>query len=206
MSAWICPPRHIATCAKAICETAADSSLHEVDVRMLLAKENVASVAYRYGPAGHAAYAPILNEIVEGLAEQGHKPENIQVTSVGQNEPDVDTICFGDGDYTTAQYFMDCRTATPVPYTDSEAYMYLGCYQYQACEHSEWEESKAFELTERAILALAARVAGVPLGGAKSDEEILEQASIAIDKELHGRHVWLVPEEDAAAARDSPAP
>ena len=180
MSAHVCNPTHIATCAQIIREmTHNQDPPSEIDIRMTLAKENVASVAWRYGPEGQAAYAPLLGAIMGELMKKGWDAN--QIASPGaQVETDINEACFG-GESTVAQYFMDCRTATPQPWTEPEAYMYLNCYSYQACEHPEWKDSEAYRL-------------------AQESEELL--AWNVMKQQLEGRDVWEVEPE---ASDEQPA-
>ena len=170
MSAFVCSKTHIATCAQAIHkELEGHESLpNEIDIRMMLAKENVASVAWRYGPEGHAAYAPLLGAILGELSEKGWDADRL--VAAGLKDKSINEACFVEG-YTVAQFLMDCRTASPQPHTAAEAFMYLSCLSYQSCEHPEWEQSEACRLIEQTERSMG-----------------LDQKTV--NEQLKGRHVW----------------
>ena len=175
MSAHVCNSAHIATCAQIIRKAMKGDDanpLSEIDIRMRLAKENVASVAWRYGAEGQAAFAPLLGAILTELMEKGYSADRIAAPG-GQAEEDINEVCFG-GRYTVPEYFMDCRTARARPCTDPEAYMHLRFYRYQASEHPEWEKSDTFGLVQMALDSVACDV---------------------MKQQLEGRDVWEVEPE-----------
>ena len=177
MSAWICTATHIATCAKIIHEKVLDPKTDprtEMDIRMLLAKENVASVAWRYGREHVELYVPMINKILEKM---GTDEKDVQIAR--NAKPVVKSInkaCFGDSGHTVEKYFEECRTAEPVEYTDAEAHMHIGCLNFQSCEPPEWEASEAHRL----LLA------------AKKELPSEDEA----ERELDGRHVWGIPDPE----------
>ena len=175
MSAYVVSSTHIATCAKVIKETVFKYDRNppsEAIIRSDIALSNVASVAWRYGPEGQEAYAPILGFIAESLTEKGWDPAQVVTSENGIS--DIDKACFCDG-YTWQQYLSDCQAAQPIKYNDAEAYMYLSCLGYQSCEPPEWEGSKVHGWLEQAEGCLAHSMA---------------------EKVLDGQHVWEVTEEE----------
>ena len=174
MSAHVVTETHIATCAKIIGETTFkydDSPPEDAEIRASLALSNVFSVAWRYGPEGHKAYAGILGAIAGALIEKGW--DDSQILTAEDGITDIDKACFGDG-YTWQKFLSDCQAAQPIKYSDAEAYMYLSCLSYQSCEPPEWKDSKARGWINEAKDALASLMA--------------EQA-------LAGRLVWAIEEE-----------
>ena len=162
MSAFICSPAHIATCAKILCETVIDvegeeESRTEEDIRRALAQANVASVAWRYGPEGKAAYAPMINAVAKAFGA---------VVDLEPSETNVDRICFGDSSRTIAGYAVECCDAEAIDYTEAEGFKYLSCLEYQSCEHPEWEQSEVREWVRLAKDELANDVVEEVLGEA----------------------------------------
>lgn len=154
MSAFICNPRHIATCAEFIVDRQRHSNLKRPDVAVELARENVASVAFRYGPTGQAIYAELIGatvgeaaatvEAITSKATRGFSP--------GAEATVADMLPEGQ---TTAEYIAACRFAEPVDCMSTEAFMHLQCLDYQSCEHPEWQGSQAQEWIRRACMSLA---------------------------------------------------
>ena len=115
MSAFVVTPEHIATCAAIMRKPVFGYWNPPTDaaVRTELAIANVASVAWRYGPDGQEAYAPMLAAIVGTLT-----PE-VEVIPPKATD-DVDKACFHEG-YTWMQFVEDCQAAEPIKYTPAEA-------------------------------------------------------------------------------------
>ena len=171
MSAFVVTAEHIATCAEIIKKTTFKYHSNpptDAEIRTELALANVASVAWRYGEEGQAAYAPLLGFITEGLTQAGWGTESQVVPP--KTTDDVDKACFCDG-YTWMQFLEDCRTAAPVSYTAAEGYQYLSCFSYQSCEPPEWKASKVNEWVLEAQDSLAHQL---------------------VERELGERHVWVV--------------
>ena len=177
MSAFVVNAAHIATCAKVIFETVFKHERDRPDekaIRADLALANIASVAWRYGPDGEAAYAPMLGMIAEQLKGAGYGAA--QVTGPSPSTEDIDKACFCEG-YTWQQFLKDCESADSVKYSPAEAFQYLSCLNYQSCELPDWKTSKVCEWIRDAQMDLA-------------DE--------MVEKQLDGRHVWVVEEEAIA--------
>ena len=173
MSAFVVSSQHIATCAKIIKETTFKYDSNpptDAAIRTELALANVASVAWRYGEEGEAAYAPIVGAIIAGLTQAGWDKESQVIPPKATD--DVDKACFCDG-YTWMQFLEDCQAAAPVSYTAAEGWQYLSCFGYQSCEPPEWEASKVREWMREAQDSLASQL---------------------VERELGGRHVWVVEE------------
>ena len=171
MSAFVVTSEHIATCAEIIKKTTFEYHANpptDAEIRTELAIANVASVAWRYGAEGQAAYAPLLGAIAEGLTQAGWGTAN-QVLPPKATD-DVDKACFSDG-YTWMQFLEDCQAAAPVNYTPAEGSQYLSCLNYQSCEPPEWKESKVNTWISEAKAALADQL---------------------VRRELGDRHVWVV--------------
>ncbi len=177
MSAFVVTAEHIATCAQIIMENVYEFAREKPDdesIRMDLAMANVISVAWRYGPEGQRAYAPILSAIIGNLDDAGWDTSGTQLP---ESTSDVNNACFDD-EYTVTQYLDDCRSATPIVYTPSEAWMYLSCLEYQSCEPPEWEGCKMQSWICQAQNGLAYRLVKSVLGS---------------------RHVWEVREPEPVA-------
>ena len=89
MSAYICSPIHIATCAHIIktqCHLIGDK-ISETDIRVKLAVENFNSVAFRYGPEGRAKYALLLGVIAGELAKAGWDESHVVSCNVDDRLP-----------------------------------------------------------------------------------------------------------------------
>ena len=174
MSAFVVSPEHIATCAEIIRSTTFEyhdaNAPDDAAIRTELAIANVASVAWRYGPDGQAAYAPMLAAIVETLTQETE-------VSTPKAIDDVDKACFYDG-HTWMQYVEDCQAAEPVNYTPAEGWQYLSCLHYQACEPPEWKESKVYKWMLEAKAALGDQL---------------------VRREIGDRHVWEVARAAARA-------
>lgn len=211
MSARVLSPKHIATCAHIVRHTAykyAPNPPSVIDIRMELAKENIASVAWRYGPEGQLAYAPIVGFINDSLLAKGWDQEQIAAPGL-QMETEINRACFGDGDYTVPQYMMDCRSASPVTdYEDAEAYMYLRAYRYHACEHPEWKDTNAFGMVDHALNSLAYRIADTVLGGRRvadiEDERFMRSRSPK--KDGADDHALEAAEIEDVPVSESPGP
>lgn len=171
MSAYICSPIHIATCAQLIKDAGKYDreieSMTVADIAIELAKANMASVAWRYGPEGQAAYAGLLNFIGSHLSDAGYTPDQV-IANVGTT--DLEDML---GDQTVNEYLAACRWARPHPSTPAEAWQYLRCYRYQSCEPPQWDASK---VNGWVTLALE------------------DQGEKMSEIDLNGRFVWDVPE------------
>ena len=173
MSAFICHEYHIATCAEIVKQSDPHGlrDTPRADIAVAMAKENLASVAYRYGPEGQAAYAPLLNAIVGGLVESGWKTSDV-VSGAPPAEADPLADMLPDG-VTVPEYVAACRWAEPVAgWSPAEAHQYLACLAYQSCEHPEWAKSPVREWVDFAFGWLSDRL---------------------VRTTLAGRHVWEVP-------------
>ena len=153
MSAYICKPVHIATCAAIIMESVKfdDPKPSAASIAVELARENIISVSYRYGPEGRAAYAPILKAITSTLADAGWKPSQ---TIESNNNAGKDNQAIHEmlaEEETPASYIAQCRWAKPIEYTKTEAIMYLTCLRYQSNEHNKWKESDAYKWSSDAL-------------------------------------------------------
>ena len=178
MSAFVVNPTHIATCARIIREIVfeyKDDPPSDESIRMDLAIANVISVAWRYGPEGQQAYAPIREKIIGQLDAAGY---NTNGTQLPQAISDVNEACFDDG-YTVTDYLNDCRSAEAIPYNDTEACEYLSCLNYQSCEPPDWKDSKVRLWILESKSFLAGRLAQQILGN---------------------RHVWAAREPDQTVA------
>ncbi len=156
MSASVCSPLHIATCADVITHQLTNYELPPVpDIAAILAKENLASVAFRYSPEGVDKYAERMASLVKKYREQGYEVVSAPVADI------IELI-----DYTTTEdYVQACKNTQPLPSVElAEAFQYLTCYRYQSCEHDAWENSFASLLTGNAALQLAKGMAKQLLG------------------------------------------
>ena len=86
-----------------------------------------------------------------GMSDQEHvgrllHHENARSVAYRYNEPP-------DDDYSFA--FVTTRTVPPVHIIKAAR-----CYQYQACEHPEWEDSRARAITDGIISHATTRIAG----------------------------------------------
>ena len=128
MSAFICNETHIATCARIIADSVpAAANMDPADIAQALALENLKSVAFRYGPEARDLY-----EREMGMAAGDPGPEE---------DPLADMI---PGEQTGRAYMEACRIAAPISCSTAEAHAYLGCLDYQSCEHPQWPESAAW--------------------------------------------------------------
>lgn len=167
MSAFICNPLHVSTCAAII---APGPTRMRVDTARELAATNVASVAYRYSPSGRASYASLIGDIVTALVAAGYEPRDIKC-SLHSDFGIRDLL----GDKSAAEHIAECCWTEPLKrhWQLEEAAKWLRCLRYQSCEHPEWEDSDANKWTEA---KLAEIYEAVP-----PDE---------IERRLKGRHVW----------------
>ena len=137
MSAFICNETHIATCAAIMKEAGLDAlrTVSRADLAEAMARENLMSVAWRYGPEGCKAYSDLMQEHIGQLQDQGW---TIMEGGASEEDPLADMLGEGaDG----RSYMQACRTAAPADYEAEEAYQYLSCWRYQSCEHPEWDTS-----------------------------------------------------------------
>lgn len=168
MSAFICTPLHIATCA-AIVKAAEIRDLEETsreDIAEEFARENMRSVAFRYGDEGREFYKKLMAPIIEHFEAM----DGVQVVAGGpaDGESLADMM-----DQSPTEFIAECRAAPVAAHAKAEAFMYLACLEYQSCEHPEWRKSKARRWIELAQLGLGYDLAKNALQG----------------------HVWTVPED-----------
>lgn len=169
MSAWVLTPKHIATCAKAIDEILDIRGKERADIAETLARENLASVAFRYGPEGEELYSKLFGHITERLEklEEGHVVEFVTSSDSDFNLGDMIP-----GDLSVPEYIVACRNAEPLQdASEAEQHQYLSCLNYQSCEHPQWQESDA-----RAWIV----------------EAQSELAYACVQQILGDRHVWTI--------------
>ena len=154
MSAHLCDAEDIAQCAAII---KAQLTYHPdvrdaaaSDIAVVLAGENIASVAYRYGPEGQALYDEMLAPLV-GNAD---------------HVPTIDKFSELPGPIgyeSAAAYLADCRWKTPKahPANAVTGFQTLRSLEYQSCEHPQWHKSKACEWVHEAMLRLAREMAEI---------------------------------------------
>ena len=165
MSAFICTHDHIATCAAAIKQHASDvDNIEESGIRLMLAKENMDSVAYRYGPVGAKVYARMFTEQLCGSEALQRAEEEIS-----QRDAEAELREMLPGGMSSVEFLSLCESAEPQPQTNEELVKRLGCLEYQSCEHPEWKTSESRRWIHETLAALARELA---------------------DKALNGRHVW----------------
>ena len=155
MSAYICNPTHIATCAKIVINEKAAPSLilHQADIAEKLGRENVASVAWRYGSEGTATYAEMMAKFLNGISALQTRPSMDDGGLPGM----VESV-------SVPEYLFRCRSFAPIEYTPAEGYMYLACLSYQSCEHPRWKDTQANKWITSAMQALAYAMANDKLG------------------------------------------
>ena len=175
MSAFLVTARHIATLAAYIHSEVRPAGKTRAEIATALALENVASVTFRYGPEGAAAYAPIFAGIEGALSASGWQ---VPDRPAPEETPEAAASEFLPEGVTLGQFLHQCREMAYVPAaTDAEMHGYLSCYRYQACEHEGWQTSDACQWTRQA----------------------LDNAALAMARKLlKGRHVWSVPDLQAA--------
>ena len=170
MSAFMCNPRHIATCADIIVKKVfehRDEKPSREEIRIELATQNMESVSFRYSPEGREAYSSITEAITGALQGAGWESGAV----IQMNLDDA---------HDQPEKFFPWRTdefmfAEPLRlYQPEEAYRYLSCLGYQSCEHPGWLDSRARQWIEEAEGALAYEMS---------------------EKLLAGRAVWEIPEE-----------
>ena len=170
MSAYVCHEFHIATCAQII----KDSGIAEVediarpDIAVLLARQNMLSVAWRYGPEGHAAYGQMIRTV---LGELVGSDWEVDGDAIAVAQATVGDVLAGQLTGTPAEFLAACRWASPRRYEAEEAHAYLRCLRYQSCENPDWSTCMVARWIEQAIS---------------------EQARRMEEKLLRGRHVWQV--------------
>ena len=181
MSAFICSPRHIATCAevikKEVIDHGSDPKTRD-EVAVILASENITSVAWRYSPEGAGFYAKMMAPIIESITASEGLTHEAPGLEIADSPADLPGLMEGE---TIPSFIEKCRKAAPVPHTPPEGFMYLECLNYQSCEHAGWPSSQAYDWITQAKAGLAYDV---------------------IRKDLAGRHVWTVDDDAPTAISD----
>lgn len=177
MSAFICNPVHIATCAEILHERTfskregewqdmmgrTHAAPHRADLRAKLGAANVASVAWRYSDDGRAAYEDLFQAIAGDVPLAPGAQDGIADMLPASSVPD---------------YIAACRWAQPVFASVAEAFQYLSCLEYQCCEPPDWKASEVKGWIDAASHSCA--------------YDLARHA-------LNGRHVWEVREDRAPA-------
>lgn len=133
MSAYLCSPRHVKVCAKAIWDAELRTLRKTVtveDVAEDLARENLKSVASRYAETEDQVAAPIMamSQSPEGAADQ---------------------------------YIQACRhedTPEAKRYLPEHLFQFLSCLEYQSNAHSTAAETRTQALMKAARLRYAGKV------------------------------------------------
>ena len=171
MSAYICHEWHIATCAVIV----KDSEIGELadvsrqDIAVELARANMLSVAWRYGPEGQVAYADMTRKLLGELAASQWEVDG---DAIALAQAGSEGVLAAHLDGSPAEYLAACRWASTSSCEPEEAHAYLRCLRYQSCEPPDWKESEACRWIEAALQCQAQRMEA---------------------KLLCGRHVWQVP-------------
>jgi len=144
MSAYLCDPLHIATCADIIYSKvyrfhSGYRKMERPDIAQGLARENWRSVSFRYSPMGKEAYAALLGQIERQLRDAGHR-EVLRGADLNNDLPGPAHV------ESYSDYLLKSRMAKPLTWEKHPAgdwLKWLACLDYQSCEHDEWEKSDA---------------------------------------------------------------
>lgn len=152
MSAFICSPKHIATCAQAIWHHT-ETNMLESEIRHLLLRENIVSVCCRYnqGPTGFIKY---LGPWLDGIMREPIQRPNLyhELETDPEKLKIVHRIVYEQiGCDNFHDYVKQYDEADPIKYTNAEAVKYLECLGYQSCEYSKWPKSTAYKFIKKTI-------------------------------------------------------
>jgi len=149
MSAYLCEPVHIATCAEIIYSrtylfNSGYRGMGIPDIAQRLASENWKSVSFRYSPMGQESYEKLLQSIEVELASLGWQAKEVLKGA------DLENDLPGPAHVSSySDYILKSRMARPVDwkcatlYSPGDWLSWFGCLNYQSCEHDGWERSEA---------------------------------------------------------------
>ena len=149
-------------------------------VRKDLVLENIVSVSYRYGNEDAVFYyrkvSEIINDVSDDLSQyhestdKAKENRNVRLRKLSRTDDEINKInqLFFDKEYTLAHYIADAITARPpssviygTPRSVAEQVQALNEYDYQSCEHDEFDVSRVKKWVSYSYEDLAKRLANV---------------------------------------------